>query len=68
MPTSTLAGVGLKHAEGGGPANSRSREERMECLRTMRAFSELLENEDIPPFIRERIVLQVSFVRNIEVN
>ena len=60
-PTSTLAGMGLKHAEGAGPAAGSTREERMECLRTMRAFSELLESENIPPFIRDRIVLQVSF-------
>ena len=63
-PTNTLAGVGLKHAGGAAPAASTSREERMECLRTLRAFSELLESENVPPFVRERIVLQVGFTCN----
>ncbi len=65
--TSTLEGVGLKHVDGAGAASS-SREERMECLKTIRAFSELLESENVPQFIRERIVLQVGFIKNEKYN
>ena len=39
-------------------------EERMVCLKTMKAFSELLQNEEIPTFIRERLVFQVCSLSN----
>lgn len=54
-PTSSLTSSPADTAAG-----SATQEEKMVCLKTMKAFSELLESEDIPTFIRERIVLQVG--------
>jgi hypothetical protein len=59
-PTSSLAGMHLDPAECANSANSASREERMECLRIMKAFSELLDSEEVPTFIQERLVVQVG--------
>lgn len=56
-PTSSPGGVALEGTEA---ASSVAHEERLACLRTMKAFSELLENEEVPAFIRERVVFQVG--------
>jgi len=32
---------------------------KLDCFKVMRAISELLEGEDLPLFIKERIVFQV---------
>lgn len=60
MPTCSPMGV----APGGNAesASSTAHEERMVCLRTMKAFSELLANEEIPAFIRDRVVFQVGSI------
>lgn len=42
-----------------GPPDPAGTDDGLECFRMMRVFSELLNGEDIPSFIRERIVLQV---------
>lgn len=60
--TSSLTGMHLDPAECANSANSASREERMECLRVIKAFSELLDSEDMPAFIRERAVVQVGII------
>ena len=61
-PTSALAGMHQDPSECANSANSLSREERMECLRTVKAFSELLDSEDISAFVRERLVVQVGII------
>lgn len=63
-PTSSLAGMHLDPAECANSANSASREERMECLRIMKAFSELLDSEEVPAFIQGRLVVQVGSIWN----
>lgn len=59
-PSNSPAGM---HSEAADSASRTSQEERMECLRTIKAFSELLESEDVPAFTRERIVLQVGLFK-----
>ena len=47
--------------EGSSPVTANS-SDNLECFKIMRAFSDLLKGEDLPLFIRERIVLQVTNV------
>lgn len=60
MPSSSLAGMHTDPAECANSANSASREDKMECLKVMKAFSELLDSQDVPACIRERLVVQVG--------
>lgn len=67
VSSSTAGGVWLESPVTS--THSVSQEEKMECLNIIRAFSELLNSEDVPAFLRERTVLQVSSRRgNAEVH
>ena len=43
-----------------------SADDGLECFRIMRILSELLEDEGVHPFIRERIVFQVRYVVSLQ--
>ncbi len=61
-PTSSLTGLHPDPSGCASSANSVSCKERMECLRTMKVFSQLLDSEDLPEFVQERLVVQVGFI------
>ena len=45
-----------------GPPGQSEGESCLDCFKIMGIISELLESEEIPPFIRERIVIQVWYM------